>query len=178
MTQLKSEIILMIGMSGAGKTTVGTLLAKKLGYSIIDTDDVIETTLTHPIQTYIDEHGDEALLALEEKTLINLPLSEKTVISPGGSIVYSEPVMKRFKEKSLIIYLYDSCSRIKNRIPDLETRGIIGSKSKTFEAIYEERAPLYEQYADFIINCSQFSSFEEITTFIISQLELLCLNEQ
>jgi len=168
------DTLLMIGMSGAGKTTVGKLIAQSLSFSFVDVDDVIEATLTGSIQEYLDQHGDNDFLSLEEQTLLSLPITSKLVISPGGSIVYSEPVMKRFKERAFIIYLYDSAERIKERIPNIESRGIVGSATKTYDEIYAERAPLYERYSDMIVNCSQFSSFEDIAAFIIEQRQLLC----
>ena len=175
---MNTETIILIGMSGVGKSTLGRYLAKKQNYTFIDIDKIIEKDIQRSIQSYIDEHGEDQFLNLEEKAILELPITPKTVISPGGSIVYSSKGMTRFKNETFIIYLHDSCDRIKKRIPDLETRGIIGSKTKTFEEIYDERTSLYETYADMIINCEQFQSYDEMVDFISHHVSLLCLNAQ
>lgn len=167
----------MLGMSGAGKTTVGKWLAQQLNYTFVDTDTIIENKIGTSIQTYIDQHGDAQTLKMEEEVLLSIALSENTIVSPGGSIIYSKEVMEKFKRVSFVIYLYDTSERIKERIPDLQTRGIIGSQTKTFDEIFQEREPLYEAYSDMIINCGQFETFEDIGQFITEQLNLLCLSE-
>lgn len=174
---MNTKTILLIGMSGVGKSTLGRCLAKTLHYSFVDIDELIEKKINSSIQTYIDTYGEEQFLILEEESILALPIHSNMVISPGGSIVYSQKGMSRFKENTFIIYLHDSCDRIKNRIPDLETRGIIGSKTKSFEAIYQERTELYEHYSDMIINCEQFDSYEAMASFISEHLSLLCLNK-
>ncbi len=144
--------ITLIGMPGVGKSTFGKRLAKTLGWEFIDTDLVITQKLGTPLQTLINQGGDDAFMQAEEATILELPAKEATIISPGGSIVYSTPAMTHLKNFTKIIYLEDSLSRILHRIPNLHSRGIVGLGSKTLDTLFAERHQLYTQFADVILN--------------------------
>ena len=133
--------IILTGMPGAGKSTVGVVLAKKLGYRFLDSDLVIE------------EQGEAGFLALENKINAGI-MAEKTVIATGGSAVYGREAMAHFKETGTIVYLKLSCQELQERLGDLHRRGVVLKEGYTLEDLYKERVPLYEKYADIVIDCN------------------------
>lgn len=148
--------ICFIGMPAVGKSTIGKKLAKKLGFVFLDGDDYIEEKQNKKLQDVLDRLGDEAFLRLEEKSLLEIPL-HKTIFSPGGSVVYSEKVMHRLKKETLIVYLYLSYDLLKQRFDErperYNTRGIVYGKIKTLQQLYNERANLYDKWAELKIDC-------------------------
>jgi shikimate kinase len=142
--------ITLIGMSGAGKSHVGKDLAKRLPLELFDVDDEMEVLHGKPLQDILDEIGEEAFMKEEEAMVLTLSPLRNCVISPGGSIIYSEAAMKHLKEISTILFLDVPCAVIEARI-DSAKRGIVGLKHKTFSELYEERRPLYLAYADHIV---------------------------
>ena len=169
--------ITLIGMAGAGKSFMGRHLAKELGWQFIDTDDLIEQNAQKGLQEILDALGDEEFIKLEAKTILGLKDIRFKIISPGGSICYSDQAMKFLKENSLVIYLADSYSRIINRIRNLNSRGIVGLKNKSFEQLYKERAALYQKYADFTIDMSamptadKWKKFQEVKSRILEAVK-------
>lgn len=143
----------MIGMPGAGKSTIGVMLAKQAAMDFIDTDVSIQVQHDRPLQEIIHEDGLEAFRNIEEDVLANLNCQHH-VIATGGSAVYSDIAMQALKEKGVIIFLEVSVSELEKRICDFETRGIAISAEQTFEDLYNERMPLYRKYADITIDCS------------------------
>ncbi|MDE6202357.1 MAG: shikimate kinase [Lachnospiraceae bacterium] len=144
--------IILIGMPGAGKSTVGVVLAKKLGYRFLDCDLVIQEKCGKLLYQLIEEQGEADFLALENK--INAGISEeKTVIATGGSAVYGKEAMAHFKETGTIVYLKLSCRKLQERLGDLHQRGVVLKEGYTLEDLYKERVPLYEKYADITIDC-------------------------
>jgi shikimate kinase len=145
--------IVLIGMSGAGKSTIGVLLAKALGMDYVDTDIVIQQQEGRLLQEIIDNDGIEKFMEVEEKTVSELQL-KNCIISTGGSVIYSEKAMNVLKQEGQIIYLHVPFEEIKRRLINIKTRGIVIKKGNSLKDVYEERAPLYTKYSDKTLDCS------------------------
>ena len=146
--------IILIGMPGCGKSTVGVVLAKETGYAFLDTDLLIQKREGLLLQEIIDYKGLPSFLRIEEEVLLSVDC-ENTVIATGGSAVYSEAAMAHLKSLGIVVYLNVPEKEIERRLRNLNSRGVAGAKDKTLSQLYAERIPLYEQYADFIIDCSE-----------------------
>ncbi len=157
--------IILIGMPGCGKSTVGSFLAKLIGYRFLDTDTVIQSMEGKVLQDIIDEDSLESFLTSEERALCSLCCDE-TVIATGGSAVYSERGMRHLKKIGKVVYLDICTEELKKRLYNFATRGIAGAKEKSIEQIYEERRPLYELYADYKIECSEKEASENAVRII------------
>ncbi len=144
--------IILIGMPGAGKSTIGVVLAKRLGYRFVDSDLVIQERTGRLLHQIIEEKGIDGFIQVENEVNESLDM-EKTVIATGGSAVYGKEAMVHFKSIGTIIYLELSCESIAHRLGDLSERGVTVRKGQTLEDLYEERIPLYRRYADIIIDC-------------------------
>lgn len=149
----KSNLI-FIGMSGAGKSTVGVLAAKAFGMGFTDTDLLIQRNCGMLLQEYIDANGNDAFLALEETVLTALS-AKNTVIATGGSAVYSKAAMCHLNKIGTVIYLHISLDEIKKRIGGTSSRGIVYRNANTLDGVYAERIPLYEKYADITVDCDK-----------------------
>lgn len=145
--------IVLVGMPGAGKSTVGVLLAKSLGMDFVDTDLEIQRYHGMLLQDMIDEFGIAGFLKAEEQAILKGSYNH-TVIATGGSVVYSSKAMAHLKKGAVVIYLKVDIGTLQKRINNIATRGIAMSRNQTLNDIYLERTPLYEQYADIIIDCS------------------------
>ena len=145
--------VVLIGMPGVGKSTIGLLLAQALGKLFIDTDKLIEEQEGRSLQDIIDRDGLLAFLRIEENRILNMDVSGH-VVATGGSVVYSLKAIEHLKEDGIIIYLKVPYHEIKTRIRNEANRGIAMSKEQDLSELYEERTPLYEEYADAIIDCS------------------------
>ena len=143
--------ITLIGMPASGKSTIGVLLAKRLGYSFVDVDIVIQEKTGKLLKEIIAEEGPEGFLKVEEK--VNRELAAKRcVIAPGGSVVYGQSAMEHLKEISEIVYLKLSYEELEQRLGDLTDRGGVLRPEMTLRDLYEERRPLYEKYADITVS--------------------------
>ena len=131
-------------MAGAGKSTVGGALAKKLGYAFTDLDIYIREKGYLSIQDIIDTQGEAALLKLEKDQMHQIDLHRR-VVSPGGSIIYHPDLMLYLKDKAALVYLDEEFSTIEKRIRNAATRGIVGLKNRSLKEIYDERRPLYQK---------------------------------
>ena len=147
---MKSNITL-IGMPASGKSTVGVLLAKRLGFSFVDVDIVIQEKTGKLLKEIIAEEGTEGFLKVEEQVNAGLTL-RRSVIAPGGSVIYGERAMRHLKEISTVVYLRLSYREVKRRLGDLTDRGVALRNGMTLKALYDERVPLYERYADITID--------------------------
>ena len=164
--------ILLIGMPGAGKSTIGRIISKKTGHALVDTDRLIEAQTGLKLQSVIEEKGLDHFLALEEDILSGLDLRYH-IISPGGSSIYSEKAMLQLCSISIVVYLKSSIERLIRNIRNMETRGIVFKPGQDFSGLYEERCPLYEKYADITIDTD--SSYpEEMADTIIAQIPSYC----
>ncbi|HUV08537.1 MAG TPA: shikimate kinase [Spirochaetia bacterium] len=152
--------IILTGMPGAGKSTIGVILAKTLKMPFIDTDLLIQEREGRLLQEIIDEKGLGYFLSVEERVLLGLE-PEGTVVSPGGSIVYSRAAVEHFKRNSLLVYLRLSYESIRTRVRNMDSRGIVFKEGQDLRDLYLERVPLYEKYADHTIDC-EGKDMEEI----------------
>lgn len=155
------ENIVLIGMPGAGKSTVGVVLAKILGYDFVDSDIVIQQQTGKKLCEILSEQGLEGFLAIENRVNAELE-TDKTVIATGGSVVYGKEAMEHLKTIGTVIYLRLSCDSIERRLGDLRHRGVAMKEGETLRELYEERSVLYEKYADRILDCDRLSIEETI----------------
>ena len=158
--------IVLIGMPGCGKSTCGVLVAKTLCMDFTDTDLIIQKTEGMSLQSVIDTKGNDYFAEAEENAICNTHF-QNAVIATGGSVVYSDKTMTYLKENACVIYLRISFDTMLRRIADITSRGILLRNGETMEAMFAERAPLYEKYADLIIDCDGRKT--EDTVFEIAQ---------
>lgn len=145
---MKKKHISLIGMSGVGKTTLGKILAKKLTLQFIDVDDEMENREQRSIYEILTQSGEDYFLKIEEGVCLNLNLNSPSIISTGGSMIYCSKAMNFLKLNSIIIFLESPLNIIKQQTKNLHTRGIVGLKDNTYEALFEQRKTLYKKYAD------------------------------
>ncbi len=139
-------------MPGAGKSTIGRALSRRLGFGFVDLDRYIEEKEGMGPQGIIDELGERALILIERKRMMEIRL-KGTVVAPGGSIVYSPGLMGYLGRNSVLVYLDDSLGNIRARLSDAPQRGIVGLRRKSLGELYIERRPLYSKYADVRVDC-------------------------
>lgn len=161
--------IIFIGMPAAGKSTVGVIVAKRLGYRFIDTDILIQEQEKKLLKEIIAEKGIEGFLEVEDRVNAGVE-AEHSVIAPGGSVVYCENAMKHYKEIGLIVYLQISFGIINRRLKNAKNRGVVLKDGQTFKDLYEERTALFERYADVII-CEDGLSLEETVDKVMEVLQ-------
>lgn len=147
---MKSNITL-IGMPASGKSTIGVLLAKRLGYSFVDVDIVIQEKTGKLLKEIIAEVGTEGFLKVEDQINSELQVTG-SLIAPGGSVIYGEKAMAHLKEISTVVYLKLSYEDVKCRLGNLTDRGVALKEGMSLRDLYEERVPLYEKYADITID--------------------------
>jgi shikimate kinase len=153
------ETISLIGMPGAGKSTVGILLAKMAGLGFRDTDLDIQLHAKATLQEILDREGHLSLRAIEEEILLQIPLSN-CVISTGGSVVYSLAAMARLASAGPLIYLKSDFSTLEKRVASTPNRGIASGVGQSFAEVFAERIPLYQRYADITIDTALISADE------------------
>ncbi len=164
----KSNVIL-IGICGCGKSTVGVLLAKAMGRYFLDTDVYIQAVEDNNLQDIIDDKGLERFCRIEESHIICVDL-EDAVIATGGSVVYSKAAMKHLAEIGTIVHLDLPYKLIEERVRNLYKRGVVMGDAQTLEDLYKERQPLYEKYAEVTIDCSG-KNHEAIVEEIIARVD-------
>jgi shikimate kinase len=156
----------LIGMTSVGKSRVGLLLSKRLDYRFIDVDRIIEKQNNQKLQDLIDCLGDSKFLELEEKTILGIHEVSNSVISLGGSSIYSQKAMGFLKGISRVVFLDASLEEIKRRPVDFSGRGIVGLKEKGLEGLFLERQPLYRRYADIAIAVDGLSDWAVVDRII------------
>ncbi|MCD8381004.1 MAG: shikimate kinase [Lachnospiraceae bacterium] len=144
--------IILIGMPGAGKSTVGVVLAKRIGYRFLDSDLVIQERTGKLLHQLMEIHGLDGFLRIENQVNASLDC-DGYVIATGGSAVYGLEAMDHLKDIGTVVYLKLSYREIEERVGDLNARGVAMKPSQTLLSLYEERCPLYEQYADLVVEC-------------------------
>jgi shikimate kinase len=152
--------IVLIGMPGAGKSTVGVLLAKALKVPFIDTDLIIQQSQDRYLQEIIVTEGLRRFLEIEEATILGL-FVQKHVIATGGSVVYIDKSMNYLSSSGVIVYIRTDFDEIERRINNISTRGIAMESGQTLQGLYLERVPLYEKYADMVIESNK-GNIEEV----------------
>lgn len=138
--------IILIGMPGSGKSSVGIVLAKAMGYDFLDADLLIQSREGALLQEILNERGVEVFLDLESEVISSIQC-RRTVIAPGGSCVCREAAMQHLQGLGTVVYLKLSYEEMENRIHNLATRGIALEPGQTLRDVYDYRAPLYEKYA-------------------------------
>jgi shikimate kinase len=139
--------IVLVGMPGVGKSTIGVLLAERLGYGFLDTDILMQTLEGRTLQKIIAYRGLDGFRRIEEKTILSLSITSH-VIATGGSVVYSIKAMEHLKQRGWVCYLDIAPQLLRDRLDNIDTRGIVMAPGQTIESLYRERYPLYMQYAD------------------------------
>lgn len=160
--------IILIGMPGAGKSTVGVILAKRIGFHFIDTDLLIQAQEKCRLQQIIDTKGRENFRRIEEQMLLNLQ-TEHTVIATGGSVVYGKKGLKTLGDSGHQIYLQIDLPTLQQRIADMGQRGLVIAEEQTFAQLYQERTPLYKNFADLTIPCNELSA-EQVAAKIETEI--------
>lgn len=149
MKNAKTNNITLIGMPGAGKSTLGVVLAKVLGYEFLDSDLLIQKKEKRKLHRIIEEEGYEGFRQIENRVNASIE-TEETVIATGGSVIYCQEAMEHLKSISTVVYLRLPLEELSKRLGNLKGRGVLLKEGQTLESLYKERSPLYEQYADVI----------------------------
>lgn len=148
---MRRSNIILIGMPGSGKTTLGTELSEIIGYGYIDSDSVIIAREGKRLNEIIEEVGREGFLDIEAKVNSEL-CADRCVIATGGSVIYRDYAMQKLKEMGTVVYLKLPYEIIEKRLGDLKKRGVALKDGFTLKDLYDERTPLYEKYADIIVD--------------------------
>lgn len=165
---MKHSTVSLIGMPGAGKSTVGVLLAKQLGLNFIDSDLIIQVRHDATLQHILQRQGHLVLRQFEEEVLLEIPL-QNTLLATGGSAVYSEPAMQRLRQSGPLVFIDVPLEVLVTRIDDEDSRGIARAPGQDFASVYRERQPLYQRYADTTIAGDQKSA-EAIARVLAARL--------
>ena len=147
------ESIVLIGMPGSGKSTVGVLLAKEMRKDFVDTDLLIQTRTGRALQEILDGDGVEGFLAQEERTILEFAPSGQ-VVATGGSVVYSRASMEHLARKGICVYLDCTIQALEGRLSNLDSRGVVRAPGQTIEHLLAERDPLYRTWARLVVDNS------------------------
>ena len=158
---------MLIGMPGAGKSTVGVILAKQTSRDFVDTDVLIQVSQERTLQDVIDMDGYAALRKIEEEVLLGLSV-QNHVIATGGSAAYSEKAMTHLKSDGVVIFLDVDIATLESRVRDFSTRGLAKRPEQSFAELFDERLSLYHKYADVIIKCAGLNQ-EDVCAKIIEE---------
>lgn len=161
-----SKNVVLIGMPGSGKSTVGVVLAKVLGYRFLDSDLEIQQKEGKRLPELIEEFGTEGFLDIEGRVNASIE-ADHCVIATGGSVVYRENAMQHLKEIGTVVYLKLTCEQLKERLGDLRCRGVALHDGQNLEGLYKERIPLYEKYADIVVDETDLSVEETMEQVVL-----------
>lgn len=161
--------IVLIGMPAVGKSTVGVVVAKRLGYEFVDTDLLIQKQEKRLLKEIIAQEENDGFLAIENQVNRDLDV-ENAVIAPGGSVVYCEEAMEHYKKTGTVVYLKVSYETIDRRIQNAKSRGVVLKEGQTLKDLYEERVCLFEKYADYTI-CEDGLTIEETIGNVLKLFE-------
>ena len=160
--------IILIGMPGCGKSTMGVLLAKTLGYQFVDTDLIIQKNTGRLLHKIVEEDGKEAFLDIEKDAILTLS-TDGAVIATGGSAVLRADAMEHLRKNGIVVYLSLPYMAVSKRIRNIKTRGIAFGEGETLRDIYNQRLPYYEKYADITLRCD-FGTVEKNVTKLVDIL--------
>ena len=164
---MKNNIVL-IGMPGVGKSTVGVILAKELGYQFLDADLLIQKRENRLLKDIIAQEGVDGFIEIENQVNASIE-AERTVVATGGSVVYGQEAMAHLKDIATVIYLRLSYEELRRRLGNLKNRGVVLRKGQKLEDLYRERIVLYEKYADLIVD-EENKGIEETLQAIVKVL--------
>jgi shikimate kinase len=143
--------VVLIGMPGAGKSTIGVILAKVLGYKFIDTDLLIQEQEQRLLKDIISEEGLEGFISIENR--INSSLhTEQSVIATGGSVIYGQEAMEHLREIAFVVYIKLNYATVRDRLGNIRQRGVVLKEGQDLKGLYDERCPLYEKYAHCVVD--------------------------
>ena len=162
--------IVLIGMPGVGKSTIGVILAKVLGYSFLDADLLIQEQEGKLLREIIEEKGTDGFIEVENRVNASIR-ADRAIIATGGSVVYGKEAMEHLKEIGRVVYLKVSYAILENRLADIKGRGVVLKKGQTLETLFEERSKLYEQYADIEVS-EDGLDVEQTVEKLVEALEL------
>ena len=165
---MRKRNIVLIGMPGAGKSTVGVVLAKRIGYRFVDSDLVIQERYGRLLHELIEEQCVEGFWKIENEVNASLEL-QRSVIATGGSVIYGREAMEHLRSMGTVVYLKLPVEEVMERLGDLNARGVTMMPGQTLEDLYEERVPLYEKYAHRVIEC-QGKQIREIVHLAASMI--------
>lgn len=157
-------------MPGSGKSTIGVILAKRLGYDFVDTDNLISDREKTTLQDIIDKKGVSEFLKIEGIVGEELNI-DNTVIATGGSMVFSDSAMKNLLKDSKCVFIDVPLPEIKRRVKNIDTRGIAMEKDDTLDTLYEKRMPKYREYADITVEVKQNSKIDNVVSKIFDMLK-------
>lgn len=166
---MNNNNIVLIGMPGAGKSTIGVILAKVLGYQFIDTDLLIQKKERRLLKDIISEEGLEKFIQIENEVNTSLKLKH-SVIATGGSVIYGKEAMEHLRQIGTVVYLKLTYRTISKRLGNIRQRGVVLKEGQDLAGLYEERCPLYEKYADFVIDCENMD-IESTMDMIVEELK-------
>lgn len=162
--------IVLIGMPGSGKSTVGVVLAKALGMDFIDSDLLIQRRCSKRLHRIIEEEGDAGFRAIENEVNASIDV-DNCIIATGGSAVYGQEAMTHLKAIGTVVYLYLPYEQVEERLGDLHARGVSMQPGQTLRDLYAERTPLYDRWADLTVPCHGLR-LREVVAFIRNELNL------
>ncbi len=165
---MKKNNVILIGMPASGKSTVGVILAKILGYNFVDADIVIQEKEHRKLSQIIEEDGIDGFVEIENKINSEIEV-EKTVISTGGSAVYGKEAMDHYKNIGKVVYLKVSMDVLTKRLKNAKQRGVVMREGQSLVSLYNERVPLYEKYADIVIDEGD-KTMEEVVADLLAAL--------
>ena len=163
--------IVLIGMPGVGKSTVGVILAKVLGYQFLDADLLIQEQEGKLLKDIIAEVGTEGFIQVENRVNASINCT-KTIIATGGSVIYGQEAMEHLKEIGTVVYLEVPFSTLEKRLSDIKGRGVVLKDGQTLYDLFMERTPLYEKYADVRVS-EEGLGVEETVDLLVSKLQNL-----
>lgn len=162
--------IILIGMPGAGKSTAGVILAKRIGYGFIDTDLLIQQREHCRLQQIIDRRGLEYFRSVEEQVLLELT-AQRCIIATGGSVIYCPRGLCALRALGPLIYLQTPLQSLETRIADMGQRGLVMQPGQTYAELFQERTPLYLQAADYVIECGERTA-EDVAAAVETALSI------
>ena len=167
---MKKNNIVLIGMPGVGKSTIGVILAKIIGYKFVDADLLIQERENRLLKDIIETEGVDGFIQIENDVNKSIE-ADKTIIATGGSVVYGREAMEHLSEIGRVVFLKLDLEHLKRRLGDIKNRGVVLKNGQTLEELYEERTVLYEKYADIVIS-EQGLSIEETVERLEEELKV------